>query len=142
MATPYSAVFDSFLMKVTDYNFLKLSQEDLEEELLGFMKSSIVKFYKSKIDLSDRDDTLKQFNKTLTDFEVEVIATLMVVEYLKPEIVKMQLIRQQLTDADFKIYSQANHLSAISDLYDKMKSEASKLIVDYSYAKGNLGDLK
>lgn len=133
MATGYSEIYSSFLSKITDYSFLSLEQDVLETQMEMYLKSSIPKFRFPRVDLSDVDDTNKSFNTTLSPMEIEILATLMLHEYLKPLIATQRLTKQSMTDKEFRFYSQANHLAELIELSDNIKREAEKLILDYSY---------
>lgn len=138
MSTPYSNVYNFFLSKITDYSFLNLTQVDLETTLLVYLKTAITKFDNCKVDLLDRNDTTKIFTQTLTEREQNIIATLMVIEYLRPKIVTSDLYKLTMSDPDYKLYSQANHIDKLTALYEKMIAESEKLMIKYSYYKFNL----
>jgi len=142
MSTPFQSVYDSFLMKVEDYSFLNLTQEDLESDLENYLNISSAKFRVCKKDLSDKNLTTKEFNVDLSIMEIEILSSLMVVEYLKPQITTSNLLKQKMTDKDFKIYSQGNHLDQLMKLYKQMKHESQSLINDYSFYSNSLDDLK
>ena len=130
--TPVSEVFDSFLSSISDYSFLTLEDEELDERLHGFLKKAKAKFYKCKKDLRLTNDKTA-FMSELTDYEVEILATLMVVEYIKPVMITSETMKQLLSDKDFKIYSQASHLRELTALHKNFKREARKMITDYTY---------
>lgn len=141
MATSYEEIYGRFTAKITDYSFLNLTQDDLDKILESLLKSSVVKFRRCKKNLSDRDNSLKQFNEDLTDEEQEIIAQLMIVEYLTPKIVTADLLQQTLSSKDFRLYSQANHIKEIKDLRNTMRNEANQMMTQYTYFNGNLDDL-
>lgn len=132
MSTPYTSVFSVFMRKVTDYSFLNLSQEDLEDILEGYISSAVVNFKRCRTSLV-RDDIEKSFVEDLTEEELEILGTLMVVEWLNPQIYNTLLMKQHLNDKDFKIYSQAQHLDQLTKLRDDKKDEANGLIMAYSF---------
>jgi hypothetical protein len=141
MATNFSEVYEFFMSKISDYSFLNLTQSEIEDDLFVYMRSAVTKFRNCKVNLKDRDDTLKQFNVDLTDDEKDVLATLMIVEYLRPQIVTSKLYKQSMSDSDFKIYSQQSHLKGVTDLYNLMKRESNQLITDYSFRERDLSKL-
>ena len=141
MGTPYQDIFDIFIRKVTDHDFLSLPDEDIENYCFGYLKSAIMKFKKSKIDLTDRDDNLMQFNSTLGDEEQEILGLLMIVEWLNPQIYNIMNVKQFLGDKDFRYYSQANHLEKIMMLRDKSKEDAEREVINYTYETFDLGGL-
>lgn len=141
MATPFSEIYDRVYNKISDYSFLNLTQNEVEDILESYLISSIVKFKKCKKDLSNRDQTLKQFNEDLSDEEKEILATLMCVEYLTPKLITSDLLQQRLSTNDWNLYSQANHIKEIRELRDEMKSEANQMMISYSYSENSLDDL-
>lgn len=141
MATSFNEVYDSFLSKIVDYSYSNLTDDELEEQLESLLINAIPKFRRCKQDLSDRDMNVKEFNFDLTDEEREVIAALMTVEYLKPRIITTDLMKMQLSDKDFKLYSQANQIKELMGMYKEMKAEAQKLINDYTYYNADMRDL-
>lgn len=141
MATPFTDIYSVFLSKVRDFSFLRLTQEEAEEDFQQWLISATTKFKRCKSNLKDRDLELKQFNSTLSDDEVEILSVLMVTEYLSSILITSDLLKPVITDADFKIYSQANQIKEISNLRKDLRKEVNQLIIDYSYYKG-LGDLE
>lgn len=141
MATPFSEIYDRVYNKISDYSFLNLTQNEVEDILESYLLSSIVKFKKCKKDLSNRDQALKQFNEDLTDEEKEILATLMCVEYLTPKLITSELLKQKLSTKDYQLYSQANQIKEIREVRDKMKSEANQMMISYSYSENSLDDL-
>jgi len=142
MATPYSNIYSRFLNKITDYSFLNQSTGEMEEGFKSFMDSAIVHFRRCKKDLFDTDDTLEQFNEDLTPEEQEVIATLMIVEYLSPKLITADLLKQTVNSKDFKLYSQANHIKEIRELRNMIKKDASQMMMEYSYQHNNMDYFK
>ena len=141
MASPYTDVYEYFLSKISDYSFLSLSDEDIEEELLPFLRTAISRFDVCKQDLTLRDDQMGAFEVDLTDMELEILSSLMLVAYLKPKVVSSDTFKLAMSDADYKIYSQANHIKEMLSLYKEMRTEVDKLITKYTYKRINLDDL-
>jgi hypothetical protein len=140
MATPYSKINLSFLDKISDSYLSILKDADLESQLLRYLNSAISKFTKCKTDLSQRDDD--GFLLDLSDTEIDILSNLMVVEWLRPQINNLELIKQALGSRDFSLNSQANHLKELRELQRSSRSEVRQLIVDYSYSRNSLEDLE
>lgn len=70
--------------------------------------------------ISYRDDNLRQYNQTLTDEEVEILANLMVLEWLKPRINSIELLKQTMSSKDYSMFSQANHLDTLIKLKKRL----------------------
>ena len=142
MATPFSEIYSRMLGKISDYSFINLTIEELEDSLEPFLLTSCVKFKKCLTDLKDRDMVTKQFKIELTDEEEEILASLMIVEYLSPKIITSDLLQQSLSSKDYKIYSQANHIKEIKEIRKMYKEEANSLMMSYSYSSISLDELK
>jgi len=135
MATPFEDVYSFFLSKVSDYSFVKFTDEELEEEFEKYLRSACAKFFSAGNRL-DKDLTFKEFERDLTDLEIEILALLMVIEYLNPKIIATENMKQFLGTKEYKIYSQANHLSKMLELKNQIKSEVNHLMSQYSYKDG------
>jgi len=140
MATPYSKIYDRALAKLTDYELAYLPEEDFQLMLRGWLVSSISKFRKCEADLSDRDDELEVFNSDLKDEEIEILALLVVGEWLEPQVNSVTLTRQFFGGKEEKFFAQANQLDAIKTLRDETRTEARKLMRDYTYANSSYFD--
>ena len=140
--TPFSYIYKSFTNKISDSSLVKLTEDELNTLLETYLVNACTHFKICSSDLSksNRDSVLKQFNTELTEEEIEIIASLMVVEWLKPQVLSGNLLKMSLGDKDFKTYSPANQLKELKDLKASEQAIADMLIVSYSYAK-NIGDL-
>ena len=127
--TPYETIWDAFASKVNDY--MDISDEDLDDLLLGYLKSSIARFRKCTSDLSDRDDDLERFNVDLTDIEIDILALQMVEEWLRPQVNSALLTKQIIGGAEEKFYAQSNHLDKLLALKEQNKIDAQKAYRDY-----------
>lgn len=135
--TSYEAIYDRATRKLTDFDLAAMSDVDLEDTLHGYLMSAIAQFRKCKNDLSDRDDELRRFNTDLLDVEQEILAILVCRAWLQPQLQSMLLTSQVFSDKEVKYYSQAQQLSTLIALDEKLKLEAQKLSRDYSYTYGS-----
>lgn len=136
--TPYDKIYSRFLRKITDFRMSELFQTTpsvADDRLLGWMESAIVKFQRSKIDLSNRDDTLSQFNNTVPDYEQEIICLLMLVEWFYPEVNDILDMKRVLSDTDFRLHAADRHLSAKQSLLSRFQEDTSYMITNYTYDK-------
>lgn len=131
--TSYDTIYKWALRKIDDPTLVQWAEEDLENELHGWMLSAIGKFRKCKNDLSDRNDELKQFNVDLLLVEQEILAIMMAREWLAPQINSVALTAQVFGGKEEKFYSQAAHLDALSARDARLQEEAQKLHRDYTY---------
>lgn len=131
--TLYSDIYQVFIVKINDYNITGQSLSVAEYQMFRYLKSARVKFARCKTSLSDFNDTTAQFNGTLSEYEIEILATLMVVEWCSNKVYDINLMKQALTSQDFKIYSQAQHLHELTSMKKSAKEDSDKLIIDYGY---------
>lgn len=137
MATPYQTVYDRALQKCTDYDLVTLPDIELTEMLHSWLLSAIAKFRQCKNNLKDRDDELAQFNSDLEDEEIEILAIMIVREWLQPQLRSTLLTRQIFGGKEEQYYSQAAHLKELMDMDNSLKVEAQKLTRDYTYKLTN-----
>jgi len=123
MATPYSDIYDIALVEIRDYKLDKLytlSPTNFAIYLNGFLLKAIPKFDNCIKDLSDRNETTKQFNKTLDDDEKDLLAEYLVVAWLTSEINDVrQLTGMMQNGKEARRYSEANLLDKKIALRDK-----------------------
>lgn len=131
--TSYQQIYDRFLNKVTSYKLLELSDQDIQEMLYHWLMSSIPKFRRCKTDLSLRDDDVLAFKADLLDIEKEILALLMVNEWLEPQINSELYVSQFYGGKEEKFYAQQNHLNTLMSLKESNHVEAQKLMRDYAY---------
>lgn len=135
--TKVEEIFDNFLSKISDYSLLmgNLTDEEIYEDLSGYLKTARTKFYKCENSLKIVDDGFggESFTVELHPFEIEILTSLMLVEYLKPQVLSSEVMKQSLSDKDFKIHSQASQLRELSLLYRVLRAEAGRMITEYTY---------
>jgi hypothetical protein len=137
MATSFDAIYDNFLMKISDFSFLQMTENELEDDFFKYLKSACVNFRQCEKDLfNNLNATDLQFNVDLDQYEIEILSVLMVIEYLTPHIVSSENLKQLIGNREFKFYSQANLLSELTKLRKMFRLEATQLISEYTYARG------
>ncbi len=141
MSTPYSVIDNSFLNKITDDLILTMTGEEIQCMIDAYRVSASTKF-KQCNKLSNRDDDLKQYNQTLTDEEIEILANLMVLEWLKPRINSIEVLKPSMSTKDYKAFSNAKHLDSLIKLKKETLAEIDSLIVSYTYSENSLNDLR
>lgn len=138
--TNYTEVYSVFQSQINDMEFNSLSVvEELEKV---YLINSIPKFRRCLQDLDDRDDENLIFNIDLTIDEMQILGNLMVVEYLSSQIISIKNIEQSMSNGDFRLTSQAEHLGRLLQLRKDRQSELSKMIVDYTYSFSDLTKLR
>lgn len=148
--TVITSVYRRFLNKISDYNFSLINNEKevIEDNLLQLYMSATPRFPQCRKDLGTNyldigDVPFGEYitiKSNLTSLEQEIISKLMLIEYLRPVIIKNEVIEQVLGDSDFNLYSQANHLNQLQSLYNTMKKEVNSDISKYSFLRDGIYD--
>ena len=148
--TVITSVYRRFLNKISDYNFSLINNEKevIEDNLLQLYMSATPRFPQCRKDLGTNYTNIEDIpsgeyitiKSNLTSLEQEIISKLMLIEYLRPVIIKNEVIEQVLGDSDFNLYSQANHLNQLQSLYNTMKKEVNSDISKYSFLKDGIYD--
>lgn len=133
MGTPFSDVYKRFLQKISDFQFLSLPEDDVEEILYGYLISAIVKTRQCKSDLSRRNEEEKAFEDTLLDVEIEILALQMVCEWVEPQLNSVLYTRQFIGTKEEKFFAQANQMEKLKSLRDSAELRSRQLRRDYSY---------
>lgn len=130
--TQIQDIYDYFLSKISTNDYDNFSEEDLEEELLMIFKGALAK---SRSVLGDVkvDYNRGQFNTELDDELIDIIANWMVYVYMTPKINSSNNLEQMISQKDFQMYSQANHIREIRELYKDVKRETNTMMVAYTY---------
>lgn len=133
--TSYNVIFNRFSQKITDFKLLKLSDDDVQQMMVGWLTSAISKFRRCENDLSQRDDEIQTFTIDLDDSEIEILALLMVSEWLEPQLNSELYVSQFFGGKEEKWFAQANQLEKLLTLKHNTDIKAQKLMRDYGYQK-------
>lgn len=137
MATPYSDVYDFFMQQIKDYSLIELydaSSEDFETVLQGWMILAINEFVDiCDQDLTARNDTTGTFTIDLTEQNKVVLSRLMVKNWMEKEVQDVLQMKWNLTDRDFKHYSEAQNLDAKNRYLVEVTERVSQMLVDYAF---------
>lgn len=131
--TSYETIYDRFLQKITDYKLLDLSDSEIRNMCYSWLISSISKFRRCQNDLSQRDDEIESFNIDLLDIEIEILAEMMVCEWLTPQLNSVLYTSQFFGGKEEKFFAQANQLDKLITLKKTCEDNIRKLTRDYTY---------
>ena len=135
--TSYETIYSRCLAKLEDPTLLQLPEEDLEEMLHNHMLSAIAKHRQCDHDLSDRDEELKQFNSDLTDLELEILAILMLREWISVRLHSVTNVLPVFSGKETKWFSQAAHIAELRAMDEALKLEAQQLSRDWTYTNND-----
>lgn len=113
-STPFSAIYERFLSKVTDDMYMEITIEETEHLLYELLESAIQWFEFPRVNLNNHDD--EQFLAALSNEEINILAIYMVVEWIGQQLATVELTRMKYSGSDFKFTSQANHMHKLKDL--------------------------
>lgn len=140
-------LYSSFLGKVTDYNFVNMSEDDVYELMFGYFKSAISQPYVRRLFSSVKmDDEIMEMTFALKDsvdedsdkyFIIEVLSRGMVIAWLEPQVKSTVNLSQMYGGKEQKFYSQAQQLSELKDLLSTTKSEQRRIICDHGYVNNS-----
>ena len=125
MATTFETIIDRFLGKITDYMYLELTPEDTIRDAKQFLIDAIPYFEFPRFALYDYNADLEEYNVDLTAEEVNILALLMKTAWLDRQINSIEVTRMKYSGADFKLTSQANHLSKLLQLKSENVREST-----------------
>ena len=125
MATTFETIIDRFLGKITDDMYLELTPEDTIRDAKQCLIDAIPYFEFPRFALYDYNADLEEYNINLTAEEINILALLMKTAWLDRQINSIEVTRMKYSGADFKLTSQANHLSKLLQLKSENVREST-----------------
>lgn len=125
--TPFSAIYDIFLSYATDDLYMEITREETEAALQEYLLAAVQLFEFPRVDLTNFDTDLEQFNITLSYEEKNILAVYMLQPWFDQQLASCELSRMKYTGADFKMTSQANHMSKLQAVKKSYKEEGFHL---------------
>lgn len=119
--TPYQKVYDAFLVKMLEDEWVNWTEEEVSQDLKGILEGAISWFKFPRISL-DRDDN--GFINDLDNEEIQILACYMKCEWLNRTILTWENVKPLYEERDF---SQANLLDKFNQLLEAEKNNALKL---------------
>lgn len=146
MNISYDEITGAFLEKISEFEFLKIPEQNRTEIIDNYMKRAVVLFKSiCKYDLTLHDDVLRQFTDDFDEADVyeivDIISEGMLVQWMKPYLYKQELLESTLNTADFSTYSPAELLLRVGNAYEKAQRDYIQMVREYSYNHGNLSEL-
>lgn len=143
MATSYSEIHSRAISKFSDYDILKFDVSTRETIMQDYLVSAQVEFQRMcKVNLSDKDDILAQYNETLDDEVIEILATGEAYYWLYPKVLNTENLYNVLNTKDFTTYSPANLLRELQNLRDVLWRDFNRKMVLYTYRTADIAALK
>ena len=95
--TSFSTVIEAFLGKITDDMYLEITKEETESAAQDYIFGALPFFEFPRTDLYDYDIENALFNNDLTNEEINIIATYMVVGWLDQQLASIEVTRMKYT---------------------------------------------
>lgn len=136
MTTAYNLIYDLFLIQIKDWKLDVLydtSPSDFETYLQGFLVLTIPEFTEFSDQDLTRDDATSLFTETLTDKNKQMLASMMLNEWLSREIQDVRQIKLHVGDRDFRVPSEANNLRAKESYLVLKLEEISQDLIEYAW---------
>lgn len=119
--TEYGVIYDAFLVKMLEDEWVNWSREEIETDLRGLLEGAIPWFKFPRKSL-ERDE--KGFLESLENEEVQILAQYMKCEWLNRTILSWENVKPLYEERDF---SQANLLDKFNQMLKEEKYNAEKL---------------
>ena len=133
MATPLQTVYNAFLAKIEADDWMLTEMEENIETVRNdwqmILDAAIVQFRYPRVSLDYTEDS---FIDTLNNDEIQVLANLMKLEWIRRCIATWDNIRQLYSDKDF---SQANFLDKLNKTGEQVRDECRLLLDRYGRAE-------
>ncbi len=141
MATPYVDVIDRAQFRVTDYDVLKRSFQAQYDLMYKYMLSAVADFAPYCIvDLNDRNEEFSQFNQTLDDECMEILALGIAYYWMSSRTLNSELLYNRLSTKEYSYFSPANLLREVQVLRDSVQQEYRGAIIRYTYRHGDIAN--
>lgn len=122
--TTFQEIYDRFLGKITDDMYMEWTEEDTKADLKNILMDAIPGFEFPRFPLYDFDMDLEEFGTHLTSEEINILALLMYNAWLQRQVASIENTRMKYSGTDFKMTSQANHLSKLIELKKEAERQA------------------
>ena len=123
--TSFDVVYTAFLSKILDDEWDTWTEAEVEEDLFTLLQAAIARFKFPRISL---EYTSEGFTDTLTNDEVQILASYMKCEWLNRNILTWENVKPLYEERDF---SQANLLDKFNNMLAAEQAQAAKLEASY-----------
>lgn len=147
MSVSYDLFTDAFLSKITEYEFIQLTDDDRTATVDAYMKRALIGFRKNcKYDFfTTGDNDIREFDVDITEDDlieiIDIVSDGMVVEWMKPYTYRQELLENAISTRDFSLYSPAELLMRVGSAYAKAQKDYIQKVREYSYNHGALTEL-
>ena len=123
--TSFDIVYTAFLSKVLEDEWGDWKEAEVKEDLFTLLQAAIARFKFPRVSL---EYTSEGFTDTLTNDEVQILASYMKCEWLNRNILTWENVKPLYEERDF---SQANLLDKFNNMLAAEQAQAAKLEASY-----------
>ena len=123
--TSFDVVYTACLSKILDDEWDTWTEAEVEEDLFTLLQAAIARFKFPRVSL---EYTSEGFTDTLTNDEVQILASYMKCEWLNRNILTWENVKPLYEERDF---SQANLLDKFNNMLAAEQAQAAKLEASY-----------
>ncbi len=113
MRTSFDKVYNFFFSKITDDMYMELDLEQTKALVQDLLINAIPWFEFPRVNINEYDLEEKYFNVKLSNEEMNILATYMLLGWFDQQLASVELTRMKYSGSDFKMTSQANHMSKL-----------------------------
>ena len=132
MTISYDLIFQKFMHEINDFDLTSLFEYEMKDENKLTLSKAVTLFKKCKQSLV-RDDELELFTNDITEEEQWIIADYMRKVWFDEIINNGNLLKLNLSDKDFKLFSPSDKLQVLSKLKTQYDKELKLKVNDYLY---------
>ena len=140
----YNTIYSRLFSKIEAYDFIELSEDDLNELLCDWIHSASANPYVRRLFKTfSLDDEIQEISYEMkysvddsadVEFITEILTLGVAIAWLEPKINSINNIAQMFGSKEEKFYSQSAHLSELQNLLNSCKKQQRRMIADRGYA--------
>jgi hypothetical protein len=144
MATSYDTIHNRAIGKISDDGLAKYDTTTRQEILDDYLKSATFDFLHActNYDLSDCDDSERQFTDDLSGEVIEILATGEAYYWCLPKVNNAENFYNLISTKDASFFSPANLLDKMITLKESLETDFKRKINLYTFHVGKIDELK
>lgn len=139
----YDEIYSRFFTKAQAYDFLDLTEMQLNEFLCNWLHAAVANPYVrrlfSEVKLDDEIQTMNYVMKYQVDADsdkeyiIEVLSLGVLINWISPKVKSMITVSQTYGTSELKFYSEANQLAQLQELEKNCIRQQRRVIADRGY---------
>ena len=99
--TTFDVIYNSFTSKITDDMYMELTEAETNSMQKELLMNALHWFEFPRVDIYDFNEDLEEYNILLSNEEINIISTYMVVEWFGYQIASVENTRMKYSGSDF-----------------------------------------